>query len=250
MKYISVDVETLGLNTERHSLIEVGAVFDDLKTPIDKLPTCHFYVVNEDNTYIGDPFAMSMHSAILKRIANREEGFHYVPEDCVDGVFYDFIHLNCGYEPNEKVTIAGKNFGNFDMRFLRRYGFAKMWKMAHRFIDPGSMFLQKEDVSVPSLKLCLERSGVHKEVSHTAIDDAMDVVRLLRYKLCNQSFYVPSDVPMNKVEERLQDEHLGIVAEFPTFSESWDYVQKRRKEPLGTSSMFTIHMSNGEKVVV
>ena len=247
MKYISVDVETLGLNTERHSLIEVGAVFDDLVTPIEELPTLHFYVVKDDNCYVGDPFAMSMHQKILKRIASREEGFTYCPEDCVDDYFYDFVCQH--YEKNEKVNLAGKNFGNFDMRVLRRYGFAKLWKMSHRFLDPGSMFLQATDDAVPGLDLCLQRAGINKKVEHTAVEDAFDVVRLVRYKLCNHSSWLPEGAsPMHRIQERLQDENLGIVAEYSTLKESLAYIQQRREESLGSSSMFILHTPSGEQV--
>ena len=181
MKYVSIDIETLGLNPDKCDTIEIGAVIDDLSgnQSVWELPAFHCYVTRDDNMYSGDAFAMSMHSTILKRIAKREEGYSYVPHDMVDKVFADWLDEN-GIEG--KIVVAGKNFAGFDLRFLRRLGFGEKVKMDHRNLDPGSMFFDpSKDTVPPSLGECLRRSGIEKEVQHTAVEDAIDVVQCIRY---------------------------------------------------------------------
>lgn len=179
-RFVSVDIETLGLN-ENCSMIEFGAVLDDLKTPIKQLPRYHCYVtVPEGALLVGEPYAMAMHSKILMRIAKREEGYSYVPEDLLDENFGNWLKAH-GY--TGKIVVAGKNFQNFDMKFLSQVGFAKSFKLSHRELNPGSMFYDpKIDREPPSLETCLKRAYVEKTVDHTAVEDAIDVIRCIRYK--------------------------------------------------------------------
>ena len=127
---------------------------------------------------------MGMHSKILSRIANRDHGFTYTPYDLLDEVFASWLKTQ-GFESEEKIVIAGKNFAAFDLLFLKRIWFGNKVKYSHRFLDPGSMFVTASDNQPPSLKECLFRSGLDKEIDHTALADAVDVIKCIRYKLCN-----------------------------------------------------------------
>lgn len=183
MRYVSIDIETLGLDPDHCDTIEFGAVVDDLVSPIEELPQFHCYVTRPQDRYRGEAYAMGMHSEKLFRIANRDDRFSYVPQDLLDEVFESWLTaLGLG---DEKIVIAGKNFSAFDLNFLKKIGFGTKVKYNHRFLDPGSMFMIKSDNQPPSLKECLIRSGVEKEVDHTAISDAIDVIKCIRYKLCN-----------------------------------------------------------------
>lgn len=181
MKYVSVDIETLGLDPDQCDIIEFGAVIDDMISPIEDLPTFHCYVIQEDNNYQGEPYAMSMHSKILKRIAEREKGYFYVPSDLLDESFADWLALEV--DPIEKVTLAGKNFASFDLPFLKNVKFGERSLYHHRILDVGSMYVTKKDQEIPDLKECLRRAGIDKEINHTAVDDAIDVIRCVRYKM-------------------------------------------------------------------
>ena len=77
---------------------------------------------------------------------------------------------------------AGKNFANFDNKFLERL---PRWKQVlrarGRTIDPSILFVDwKNDEAIPGLSLCKERAHLDPYVTHNAIDDAMDIVKLLR----------------------------------------------------------------------
>jgi len=189
MKYISIDLEACGLITDRHSILEFGAVLDDLQNPlpIEELPRyhCYFLPIN-DGDFIGSPYALSMHPKIFRRIAEREEGYDYYSPLKFGYSFKQFLLKN-GYEAeNDRVIInvAGKNFGSFDLQVLdKQTDLKKHVKIRHRFLDPGAMFATKDDDAVPGTEQCLKLIGEEPHVAHTAIEDAIDVIKLVRYKL-------------------------------------------------------------------
>jgi hypothetical protein len=190
MQYVSIDIETLGLNPETCDTIEVGAVLDTIPDDGSKplslsdLPTFQCYITKPGDIYQGEPFAMWMNSKILKRIADREEGFSYIPGDMLDEVFTEWLAQHMAWEVDKprKVVAAGKNFASFDLPFLKRLGFGAHFRLHHRSLDPGSMFYQLGDTVPPDLQECLKRARLGERViTHNAVDDAMDVVRCIRY---------------------------------------------------------------------
>ena len=88
-KYVSIDIETTGLNPENCQVLEIGAVIDDGTTPIEDCPTFHCYV--DHGLILGEPFAVSMHPTILRRIATHEEGYTYLQPWEVATCFRDFL---------------------------------------------------------------------------------------------------------------------------------------------------------------
>jgi oligoribonuclease (3'-5' exoribonuclease) len=181
-KYVSIDIETLGLDSEYCDVIEVGAVLDDLKTPLDELPQYHCYLTKDDNRYRGEIYAMMMNAAIIERIAKRTPHYTYMPADYLDESFADWLKT---YGVKEAV-VAGKNFATFDMKFLSKLNFGTTFKIHRRILDVGSMFYDPFNDDVPpNLEECLKRSGIDKKVNHLAVEDALDVVRCIRYKYCN-----------------------------------------------------------------
>lgn len=197
--YISIDTETLGLNHRNCDIIEFGAVIDDLKSPIDSLPRFHCYLVKENKpnneVYYGEAYAMSMHSKILKRIATRESGFNYFTPETFYDQFQKFLIDNKVNEDKhvfdeqgktciKDVLVAGKNFAGFDLKFLEMLpNFGRAFKFFHRFIDPMMLYFDPLTMKTPpSLDVCLKLAGIEKEVQHTAVEDAIDVIKCLRFK--------------------------------------------------------------------
>ncbi len=180
-RYASIDIETLGLS-DMCDMVEFGLVLDDLKSPIKDLPRYHSYVTlpKGRTLWMGEPYAMAMHSIILMRIAKHEDGYSYTPADLLDDSVGDFLKKS---GVTGKLVVGGKNFQGFDMKFLSKVGFGSSFKMSHRELNPGSMFFDpKIDKEPPSLETCLKRAGIEKSVEHTAVADAIDVIRCIRYK--------------------------------------------------------------------
>lgn len=192
MKYLSIDIETTGIGRPKCDIIEFGAIFDDLRNqrPIASLPRFHCYFLPpEGETYCGEPYALSMHPLIFRRIADREKPYDYVSPRKFGFRFKQFL-LSCGYIlEKDSITInaAGKNFAAFDLQFLdEKTDLSKHVGIRHRIIDPSILYIKKDDEALPGTKECKERRKLltgdtaTAEVSHTAIDDAIDVINLVR----------------------------------------------------------------------
>lgn len=181
--YVSIDIETLGLDPDSCDTIEFGAVIDDLKTPLDQLPRFHCYLTKD--IYQGQAMAMAMHHVILDRIGKRTGGFCYMPPDMLGESFAEWL-CEHGYPLVDGVVkdivVAGKNFAGFDARFLRRIPkFHDHISFSHRTLDPGTLYYRPSMAKPPSLGECLRIAGAEKTVVHTSVEDAIDVIYCLRH---------------------------------------------------------------------
>lgn len=172
-RFVSLDIETLGLGMHA-PIIEFGAVVADWLTG-EIVDTFHTYVWHSsyDNC---EPYAMSMHPTILRRIAVEESGYEYVHIDDLAATFGRYL------AGRDWLPVAGKNVGGFDLPRLRAQ--CKDWdkhtNFPHQVIDPGMLFWNPvTDEVPPNSTECLRRCGLDTEVSHTALEDAMDVVRMI-----------------------------------------------------------------------
>lgn len=186
MRIVSADIETSGLDRHVHDLVEFGAILDDLKNPknLDSLPRFHCYFISEK--YVGSPFALSLHSVAFRRIADRTPGFTYVSPMKFGNLFKQFLVKN-GYELEHDmvtITVAGKNFAAFDLPFLEeKSDLLKHVNIRHRILDPAVLFLTKDDNVLPGTETCKSRMGINEKTAHMALDDAMDVIKMVRFKL-------------------------------------------------------------------
>ena len=195
--YVSLDIETTGLNPENCQVLEIGAVIDDGTTPIEDCPTFHCYV--DHGLILGEPFAVSMHTTILRRIATHEEGYTYLQPWEVATRFRDFLKEHGLDSENEKVFVAGKNYASFDARFLRKLtNWDKHVRVHHRILDPAALYWQPETdgAQLPDTKTCMERADIPGEVAHTAVEDAQVVVRLIRKAIDNRRMLDLSNVEL------------------------------------------------------
>ncbi len=179
MKYLSIDIETCGLNSETCDVVEIGAVFDDFVSPIDQLKTFHTYVLPKDGVYKGEPYALSMHAEIFKRIATKASPYNYAQPEEVVPLLVNFLD-ECGYGPSDKVIPGGKNYQGFDVKFLSKLPKWGAIKFHHRTLDPMMLYINKNDTEPPNLAECCKRAGIKSDVKHTAVEDAMMVVELIR----------------------------------------------------------------------
>ena len=192
--YVSIDTETTGLDPETCQVIEIGAVIDDWTTPFSLLPKFRCYV--DHGTFVGQPYALSMHASIFRAIAKgptldeqhgkggwmKGDGVPVYRPEIVTGVFINWLHCNGLHLRDEKIIVAGKNYGSFDQQFLKRLPRFHHVRIKHRYIDPGNLYYNPSiDDGPPDMKECMVRAGIEGEVSHTAVEDAMTVVKLIRY---------------------------------------------------------------------
>jgi len=187
MRYIALDLETTGLNPKTDQILSVGMVIEDTNNqePLDQLPKLHLYVIR--NRISGSVAAIAMNKDIIDSL-NLYNNIGVVREDVTFVQPNQIIHFICAFLGANgmwrlPVTIAGKN-PNFDISFLKELeGYNKIG-IGSRILDPTILYTKfSTDWSPPDLRECLERAGIDKRVSHDAIEDSLDVIRLLRAKI-------------------------------------------------------------------
>ena len=175
MRYVSIDIETTGLNPENCQILEIGAVIEDWISPILSLP--HFHCLVKHDHYCGQAQALAMHGAIFELLTDDEPQLMVLrPKD----VYSHFSHWLAQNDLTGTVTPAGKNFAGFDKQFLYRLpGFKH--RFSQRTIDPAMLYWNPEtDDKLPDTKTCLERADLSTEILHVALDDAECVIKLVR----------------------------------------------------------------------
>jgi len=232
MKYLSIDIETTGLDKDKNQIVEIGAVLDELgsDTLIEDLPKFRAVLIHEEMT-IG-AYCANLHRDLWPEILAAKHlmkdfgwdngllmayrlpdggGIEPLRDNFVsDHLRYNddsketayvrpfrfedifFSWLKCALLNNgesrirnaEKITInvAGKNAGSFDIPFIENLpNWQGMIRFRRRVFDPASHYARPGDKCLPDLQECLNRAGIDSTVAHTAVDDALDVVRLIRH---------------------------------------------------------------------
>lgn len=197
MKYVSIDIETTGLDLETCQVLSIGAVIEDTNNivPLNELPTFHGAIVSQH--IAGQPYALNMNKELIEDIVyyqtgdeherfdlERLKGIKFYEKEKIVKALKDFLVENGFEEDGEKIyiTVAGKNFATFDLKFLERLPRWKQYiKVRQRILDPSILYINwTEDESLPSLGTCKSRANLPEEVAHDAVEDAKDVILLLR----------------------------------------------------------------------
>lgn len=196
MIYVSLDLETTGLDAENCQILSFGAIIEDTtkKLPFKDIPKFHAIILHEKIE--GEPFALNMNKDLIglinqyqigdeitKKALEEVEG-EFVSPNHLPYRFREFLNRN-GFEykaKDLKLNVAGKNFATFDKLFLDKlYDWKKYFKVHQRVIDPTILFTDwQNDAELPNLGICKQRAGFKNEVAHTAVEDAWDVIQLLR----------------------------------------------------------------------
>ncbi len=221
MKYVSIDIESSGLESEKHCVLSIGAIIEDTtkKLPYEEIPKFNAIVLQNEIT--GSPRALTMNQKIIQLIGdylesdkdtrilmNEKSGYKFYEKDEVIKHFFDFLFLNgFGYDvitggktirlENGRslpiigtntlpitITVAGKNFGTFDKLFLVQLPWwKKLIKVRQRIADPAILYTDWiNDETLPNLTTCKTRANVEGIVTHDALEDAWDVIQVLRKK--------------------------------------------------------------------
>lgn len=225
MKYVSIDIETTGIDNENTQTLSIGLVVEDTVDvkPIEELPKLEIAIIRE--RIEGEIFAINMNRQLIAdileyKLARTDEerkeielrtGREYMYEEDVTKRIFQFLYDNGALDGKIDLTghievvngktypaltskmkpfyfnAAGKNFANFDNKFLERLPrWKQCLKARGRTLDPSVLYIDwKKDDAAPGLSLCKQRAGLNEIVTHNAIDDALDVVMLFRkfYKI-------------------------------------------------------------------
>ena len=197
--YVSVDIETTSLDLERSDILELGFVYDDGVSPIEKLIKRNF-ILKLPSISFATFSALNLNIRLIKTI---HEGTH-ADLVTIEQAFDSFIDVliqastdardydkKRDMKPSSRVSLAGKNVSAFDIpiikSFLLRQGLEHLWTSIealkqHRTIDPGSMYFHDYGY-VPSLgEIMLRINPESTGISHVAMEDSLDVVKAIRFK--------------------------------------------------------------------
>jgi len=220
MLYVSIDIETSGLNPDMNHVLSIGAIIEDTnkKLSFEEIPKFNAIVLH--NNIQGSPRAITMNKDIISLMSDYLDGYedlrkwlkeknnvHFFEEEEVIKEFYwwldenGFGHglvnnsngyveikdgkhrpmMNNGIKPIT-LNVAGKNFGTFDKLFLQQLPWwQKLIRTRQRILDPSILMVDwKNDDMLPNLSECKERAGIDSIVTHNALDDAWDVIQVLR----------------------------------------------------------------------
>jgi hypothetical protein len=175
--YVSIDIETTGLDPSYCQVLEFGAVLENWEDPVDELPSMRVIVdpVKHYGCIIGDAGGLAMNAGLLQEI----DEFGGANPSKLHAIFNDWLQEQGVAE----FCPAGKNFDKFDRVFLDKLPNWKRVRMGYRSLDPGILYWWPEvDVAPPSLSTCCVRAGIDNFVAHRAVEDARKVVELIRSK--------------------------------------------------------------------
>jgi len=185
--YVSIDLETTGLDEDYCQVLEFGAVIDDWHMPIEQLPRFRRYIKPHDvidgQPYIyGQPYALALNAEIIRKLASPDPAV--IMQSCTEeqlGAHFAAWLADHDIDPLH-VTASGKNFTGFDLQFLKQVtDFSKHVHFRHRAIDPAIFYWRPDiDKQLPDMKTCLERAGLDGRVAHTAVEDCVSVIQLVR----------------------------------------------------------------------
>lgn len=187
--YVSIDIETTGIDDKSH-ILQISAVYDDLKSPIKELKTIDLPIKYDVLTHC-EPYAMGMNADLLKKMMDKDFKT-YSPFDAADALIGFLLETQEVDEKGrkQKVVLAGKNVASFDIPKIKNfvssiggfYGVDQLNKLLHyKTLDVGSLYYDvfKDNVSLSKINELTNRPAV----SHNALDDAFDVVHAVRHKL-------------------------------------------------------------------
>lgn len=195
--YISLDIETTGLN-KNVQILELAAVLDDGVSPVEELKKID-YIIKEELYAMCEPYALGMNAWIFEEIkASMDRKETKIPvvkfnvamqalsemiAEC-SKLALEFDSNNGEERPNKRIQLAGKNVGSFDRIVIDRECENKSFTLPnllqHRTVDVGSLYYT--DFGYNASLSDINKITGRKEVSHYALDDALDVVTAIRYK--------------------------------------------------------------------
>ena len=185
--YVSIDIETTGIADASH-ILQISAVFDDLKTPISELKRIDIPIMWDKITY-SEPYALGMNADLFKNMMNKD--FKSYSPKMAKYELLDFLRAvqeEIGVDDKgrvHKIIVAGKNVASFDIPKLTKfmgYDSDTFSNLIHyKTLDVGSLFYDTfgDNVSLSKINSLTNRPPV----SHNALEDALDVVYAVRYKL-------------------------------------------------------------------
>jgi DNA polymerase III alpha subunit (gram-positive type) len=187
--YVSIDLETTGLSNDS-DILEIAAIYDD-GGPIEELKKFHA-LIRYDKFKHAEMYAVGMNAELIKEsLSIGMPANNALKEFCI---WLNSIRTPDSRGKIQRLFVAGKNVAGFDIPMLKsNYHYYVdaapsntdiTQNFTHRTLDVGSMYFPHfgENVTLGKIN---ELTGRAANVSHRAMDDAMDVVVAIRHLMKN-----------------------------------------------------------------
>ena len=187
LEWLSIDIETTGLVSTRHQMIEFGCVWD---RGGDGVASFRALVLHPD--YVMNPYCVTLHTGLFAEInALPDLELHVICDDDVAysiacsygelGALFRGWLLRSGWDAVARFNVTGKNYATFDAAWVAPMLEDADVQVRSRVIDPAILYVRPGDNCLPDLDTCMQRAGLIIEGKrHTAVYDALCVSRLLR----------------------------------------------------------------------
>ncbi len=185
IRYVSISLKTTGEDCLRHQIIEFGAVIDDLNNPkpLNQLPKFHRYIFHDN--YVGEPQALAACAEIFHRISIRDKRYNYSSPFHARREFSEFLVNQNLVEKFQRplITVAAPYFFKYGNRFLEKdeWNSSGGVDFCKGYLDPINIYFNPRiDERMPSLEVCFQRAGIERELGGTSVEDAVDIIKLIR----------------------------------------------------------------------
>jgi hypothetical protein len=183
MKYIALDIVTTGPSPERHQILQIVAIADNLEkpgVPVQNLP--RFDSTLDPIDIVGDPFALAENEHILRTIASKRGYITDGDPDTVLQKFSEWVRATRTSNSTDPVVVVGTDIHQKSLPFLSHHSrklHALNWYVP---VDVRLFSLEKGDKTLPEMQSCLIRSLGNSDtyVKQDALNNACNIVRLMR----------------------------------------------------------------------
>jgi DNA polymerase III epsilon subunit-like protein len=173
--YVSIDIETTGLDRAKDQILEVAAVLlpEDATDPQAVCEFPYFHCAVRHERLSGSVVALSMNSRLVKRLSDIEKGkddgaIPWVWPSNLGPHFTTWLN-SFGLTAPRSLTPLGQNVGSFDMPFLRRLANFPDYRFHYRSCEVGSLFATRSKTpSLSSIAIGFEIPGSPHEALYDA----------------------------------------------------------------------------------
>jgi len=184
MKFLSLSLETTGLDCNKNNLLEIGMIVhntDEPKSYEDSKKT-RFWIDSE--FYKGAPYALVDNVEIFKQICDlRKENSRRLvkPDDAITRIMtFLRIHFAENGVFNQQIMVVSKN-PILDSDFLSKLKSFENLPFQPKYLNPCSFFLNfEEDNGIPGLAKAKERAGLTNPTVRNTLLVAWDMIELIK----------------------------------------------------------------------
>lgn len=178
--YVSIDIETTGLDPDTDQILEVAAVIDDRSRRVKDCPI--FQTIVKHDRISGQPRALEMNADLIMAISG---GIGQTPQQMCHGLGV-FLRQHLSEErqaSGDRYIALGKNFASFDWQFLTRVLNFPEHFFSYRMLDVGSLYAEEDGMkSLTALSEAVAEDFEIDGAPHQALYDARVALALARLK--------------------------------------------------------------------